>query len=706
LQRHGVPYSGVGERGAAGPAARRLAALLDLLERGRSLPAERWLDALASDIASPDLRDALHVAGIATLGDFADFVPDPTGMPRLPARRGLRADEAGQPVAIRRKVTVETLAALVSRARKTCARLAKPAPLLPAYVAWLTSFVRVLGWRSDTPGFREIAELFPDPERLAWPAVAAHEWPQLLRRALGDAGYGAIGGRGGGVQVQSVMEARGCRFDAVRVIGLNRGVFPRRLAEDPLLPDAVRRALRVVLPDLPIKLEAHEEERFLFAQLLRAAPRVWLSCARTDAAGRATPVSPLLERTEAALADAPVAATSPHDAWLEAALHGGRAAFAAALPEAIAAGRRAAELPEADVDRLAHTRIALLDEFDGRGARRATLGPYLGVVGAPRGPGDLRRAAPYVSHLESEARCPWQYFLEKLLRVGRQPDVWRALPGGKDKRLVGNVVHAALEVLCDPTRSDFGWPASAPQSVLIDAARRVVRDEGVALPGYAAALASAARPYIEVALRSDRETEPVLVGVEKQGTVAIDTPEGERALQFKVDRIEEVAGERIYTDWKTGNFTVTNTSDAGRDRQYVQKLAAGRLLQGHAYALTGARARYVYLDPKHDDALRVLEADPGGAQQAAFEASVATLFAARDAGAFPPRLRDASEDKEPRMCSTTCDVRQACLRGDSGVRRRIDEWFEATVAAAGDASGSNAATPIEQAALAVWQVAE
>jgi len=191
------------------------------------------------------------------------------------------------------------------------------------------------------------------------------------------------------------------------------------------------------------------------------------------------------------------------------------------------------------------------------------------------------------------------------------------------------------------------------------------------------------------------------VDVEKCVTVTIDTPDGERALRFQVDRIEEVGGERIYTDWKTGNLGLTNTTDAARARQYAQKLAAGRLLQGHAYALTGARARYVHLDPKHDDALRVIEADAGGAQQAAFEASVATLFAARDAGAFPPRLRAAREDKEPRMCSTTCDVRQACLRGDSGVRRRIDEWFEAAAAA-----GEPATSSIERAALALWKVSE
>ncbi len=707
LRRHGVPYSGVGERGAAGPAARRLAALLDLLERGRALPAERWLDALASGIATPDLRDALHVHGIATLEDLADFAPASDGGEgeaaakdtRLPARLGLHLGKDGVPRAIRRKVTPAQLAALAARARRTCQRLANPPPALPAFFERLQDLVRALGWRRDTPGYRDLFELFPDPERLAWPPVPEHDWPRLLRRALVGAGYGEIGGSGGGVQVLSVMEARGCRFDALRVIGLNRGVFPRRLGEDPLLPDAVRRVLRDVLPDLPIKLEAHEEERFLFAQLLRAAPRVWLSCARTDNDGRATPVSPLLERADVELREAPVVATSPRDAWLEAALHGGRAAFAQALPKAIAAGRRAAGLPEVEPGDLARTRLALLDELDGRGARRASLGPYLGVVGGMRGPADLRRAAPSVSHLENEARCPWKYFLERLLGLEPQPDVWRALPGGKDRRLVGNAVHGALQILCDPRRDDFGWPGSAPQSLLVEAAREEVRKSGVALPGYASALAAIARPYVEVAQQLDRDAQPTLIEVEKDVTVSLATPGGPRELRFRVDRTEEIGGDVFYTDWKTGNLEVDAKKEDSRDRQYVKQVAAGKLLQGHTYALDGVRARYVYLAPKHDEALRVLEADAGGAQQAAFEASVATLLAARDAGAFPPRLRKRDEDQEPGTCSRYCDIRQACLRGDSGVRRRLGAWLDAT-------SDVDDASSVEKAARAVWQVSE
>jgi hypothetical protein len=700
LRRHGVPFSGVGERGAPGPAGRRLGALVDLLERGSALPAERWLDALATGLASADLRDALHVAGVATLGDLVDATPRTwSEAPPLPARTGSIVAKDGSVNAPHRCVDAKRLASAASRAKRTLRALAAAparAPLAER-VAQLVALVETLGWEVETPGRAELDEVFPDAEHVGKRDVPREDWPRLLRRALGDAGTDAFGGSGGGVQVLTVMEARARRFDAVRVIGLNRGVFPRRLAEDPLLPDALRRVLRVVLPDLPVKTESHEEERFLFAQLLGSAPRVWLSCARTDAAGRPTAASPLLDRAGIALDDAPAATLcAPRDAWLDAALHAGRSAFADALPEALAAGRRAAGLPDGEAVAWSRARLAVLRELDPRDARRSSLGPYLGVVGPLRGPADPRRAAPWVSHLESEARCAWRFFLEKLLSLAPQPDVWRALPAAGDSRLLGIAVHGALQHLCDPGREDSPWPAEAPAGFLIESAREVVRKNGIALPGYARALASTAAAYVEVARALDRAEGPTLLEVEGDESVSLDGPGEPQTLRFRVDRIEERDGARCFTDWKTGRPTVDNKKPDARVEKHRAKLAAGELLQGHAYALTGARARYVYLRPGTDEALRVLDVDPNGSQFAAFEASVATLLVARELGALLPRLRKPDRDEEPRAC-TNCEVKQACLRGDSGVRRRLGAWVEAT---------GDDAPAFERAALALWQLPE
>ena len=46
-----------------------------------------------------------------------------------------------------------------------------------------------------------------------------------------------------------------------------------------------------VLPDVPIKKRGEDEERYLFAQLLAAAPNVTVSWTECDDDGKATPAS-------------------------------------------------------------------------------------------------------------------------------------------------------------------------------------------------------------------------------------------------------------------------------------------------------------------------------------------------------------------------------------------------------------------------------
>lgn len=58
-----------------------------------------------------------------------------------------------------------------------------------------------------------------------------------------------------------------------------------------------------------------------------------------------------------------------------------------------------------------------------------------------------------------------------------------------------------------------------------------------------------------------------------------------------------------------------------------------------------------------------------------FDTASGVLFDAWDAGGFFPRLRQAESDVEPGSCRF-CDVKQACLRGDSGARRRLGRWAD------------------------------
>jgi len=777
LGRLGVPFSGVDEPGAAGPAARRLGALEELLRLRGATAAERWLDALARVRERPgasgagpsqdaeasaaswrepgaleraDWLHALHTLGVVTLADVAslDVARLRDGV-RLAARRGLaRRDEEAPPHVSRRRVPAAVLARLVAAARScrdALDRLPDRAPLGVHRSATRQVALRALGWPAEPPAHgvatreaggraddvgRALARVLAalDPAESADDAAAQRpvsfeDWMGLLAPRLAAAGRDPLGGLGAGVQVLSVMEARARVFDGLWVLGLNRGLFPRRFSEDPLLPDALRRPLRDVLPDLPLKGAAPEEERFLFAQLLDAAPRVRVSCARQDGGGRQSPASPLLDRVaglevaDAVASDAEV--LSLHD-QLQRAARAGPGELAPVLGHALESARGDLGLGPIDAAALVGPRLAVVREIDD--PRRRDLGPYLGLVGATRHPLDPRRAPPWVTQLERMARCPWQVFLERIVRLAPPPDALDALPAAADARLLGNVVHAALQRLADPAPAApaaTGWPSEpAAEALLRESARAVLRDEGVALTGYANALARRAAPCVEVARRLALADPGEVVAAEAEHAVTVRDAGGRaRALAFKADLVEREthagspdAPRRLrVTDYKTGRPPVDARTEGRRRAQHRERLARGELLQAHAYARLGdglesgpgagtaaepseeTVGRYLYLAPEVDDALRVRVARPEDAD--VFEASVATLLEALDQGGLPPRLRDPARDEEPRACQS-CEVKLACLRGDSGTRRRLGAWSEA----------GSAASPAERAALAVWRL--
>jgi PD-(D/E)XK nuclease superfamily len=320
LRRLGVPFSGVGERGALLPAGRRAAAVLDLLRWGPEAPADRWLDACA--LLSPgervDLRLALGALGAARLRQVAALRDQELGGGlALPVREGvawmaagLRAGEPaeapppdddgeGRAVARARRISGRRLAQGVLLAARVHDRL----QAWPRRTAARAQLDALRGLMADVglgdpetagPLAAAVAELEREvPGKLE---LASDELRLLLARALGDGGSCPLGGDGGGVQVLSVAEARGRTFDHLFLIGLNRDVFPRPAPEDPLLPDDLRQVLRPLLPDLPLARDGFEDEQQAFAQLLAAAPDVCLSWRAADDDGKPLAASPLVER--------------------------------------------------------------------------------------------------------------------------------------------------------------------------------------------------------------------------------------------------------------------------------------------------------------------------------------------------------------------------------------------------------------------------
>lgn len=736
FRRLGIPFSGVGAAGPADGARRRIHALLALATRGGDTPAERWLDARLDldPVQRFELRLAFHAAGAARLRDAARLDADALlgGRDRLalPVRLGLVAgeDDDRAPRARSRGVGAARLRAALASARACedlLARWPERAPLA-AHLACLRALAAdALGWPRDAGERALLAGALADLEEATPPALELdrEEARLLLRRALRDAGATPIGGAGAGVQVLGAVEARARTFARLYLLGANREVFPRPILEDPLLPDALRVRLETLLPEIPVKARGFDEEHYLFAQLLSASPRVTLSWQVADDDGRARAVSPLVERLRLARGefaeDAPSlvarmdavrsAPRTAQEAALTEGLHGTRESFEALLPLALAERTEHGAAPGAAPEpaALARARLAVLRELDPVPARARELGPYFGFVGRARLPADLRRAPLYVTQVERLVACPWQTFLARLLGLEAPPDALDALPEASPL-LVGATVHAALEGIVRGALGGEGpreladaaagearpvpWPdADALERHVAEAARAAAREAGVALAGFDALLAAAARPLVEAA-RAHAWPAPgtgaSCVGAELDGAVALtDAEGGVRAIRFRADRVDRVDGALRLVDYKAG---------PAPEGALAAKIAAGTHLQAAAYAFaTGGEGRYAYLaEPPADDALPGVVASDAELR-AAFESAARTALAAFDAGAFFPRLARVEASAAPRRCSERCELHAACLQGDDGARRRLFAWAQREGAPASEA---------ERALLSLWRL--
>ena len=538
---------------------------------------------------------------------------------------------------------------------------------------------------------------------------------------------------GGGVRVSSAMEARGSAFDVLYLIGLERGAFPRTGGEDPLFPDAMRVPLTAVLPELPVKARRRDEERFLFAALCEAAPVVHLGFSEVDDEGTTLLPSPLLSRLAGSLDEdawavaPPVRPTRLEDAFPDGAVpprDASETAVVAALfrevlelgtaTRARALALRDTGVPEADRAALARHRSAVLDEFDGRGPSGERLGPWLGLVGT-NGVGDdwpdpFRVPQP-VTAFERFARCGWQLFLERVLRLEPLPDPLSTLPT-IDARHVGNTVHRALEdivgggsegaVLGEDLLDATGWVPRWPTEpedwlrIAERAARAELLEEGLPLPGLVRALARRSVPFLEAARerldgRDAGARNRVALAVEAQADLRVQLDEDEALeLTFRVDRLDRVRGAEDddatlqLVDYKTGAPWFDSKTAGTRARKTLESIAAGTHLQGIAYARSvaprAAVGRYVFLRDgveEHATSIDVdSRADAFEEWSDALDLALGRIATAWRSGVFLPRLiqpeRGGRIQSNP-ACAW-CQVAEACLRGDSSANARLARW--------------------------------
>ncbi len=737
LGRVGIPFSSPSATAPPGALHRRIAALLDLLGRRGAVTADRWLD-VAADVDPgrlADVRVALHGLGAARLSDVAGLLSadafDATRDLRLPVRHGLvsRGDPgdsaARQPVEVARGRLPGPALARIVRAAGALDRCLEAWPLVAAAAAHLEALrgvLRELRARDDCVGdaVDELARTLPPHLELAAADVVLLLGRALERRVRAE----PFGGEGAGVQVLDATAARGRTFSSLFVIGLNRDVFPRVVLEDALLPDPVRSVLRAILPELSLKETGVVEERYLFAQLLSASASVTLSWQTADEDGKPKAPSPLVERlrwlaTEDCRDPLPRSAGPPwvrtaREHALRASLRGGVEAFAPLLPLALAESERWAAGPA--LAETARARIAVLRELE----LRSGLGPYFGFVGSIRSELDPRHRDVWVTTLEGTASCPWQTYLQRLLGVEPRPDALSDLPEA-DRLKIGSTVHRALETLAagmgGAVRRPLAevvtlepkplvWPdAAAVGRAVHAAADRVRREAGIGLEGFTTVLAALARPAVDAARRIDEEERgrAMLLGAEIDGACEVLDAEGRpRSVRFRADRVDLDGVTLRLTDYKTGSpFSHVATDEAKRERDLLRAVGRGTHLQAAAYAVAAAGAngggrgvgRYVFLSERTKGDRRFpVDSDPAETTES-FRGAVGAALDVFDRGAFFPRL-STPEGDTPDRCEW-CEVAEACLRGDSGARRRLQRWAET---APKDAAGA------EGALLTVWRL--
>lgn len=709
LARLAIPFSAHGAPRSGDAAARRAAALVRLLEEGANAPVDVWLAAAsATGAARGGLREALHACGAGRLADLA------VGDLELGAFHGVE----------------DRVRALLAHASAWPAH----GPVEAHRLQLLEVLDKHLGWSRDG----EEARLFDVFDGLAdeLPArfvLSRAEWLLLVRRALERGVAAEIGGSGGGVQVLSAMAARGRCFESLFVLGMNRGAFPRQPVEDPLLPDALRGALQAVLPDLPIPARGYAEERHLFAELLSASPRVTLSWQFVSDEGRESARSTFVGRLLLARPDLPIESSvepgpddaSPrraHEHAVHAALRMPRALLSGVRTEALREVRRAfGATADGDVAAIARVQLAVLEELDpdlrtreGR-SRAARPGPFLGFTGLRSGDETL-----FVTRIEDLARCAWQYLLRRKLQLEPVRDALAALPH-LDARLRGAAAHAALERIAReagaPVRIaldvalaggavEVPWPDAARiASIAHEEAARVAAEAGIRNAGFVRVLARWTEAALAVARDSDWRDGPVaVVGAELHWHTEIEDARGRsRRIGFRVDRADAASGSLRLTDYKTGRIPSEAGSDGKRAEHFLADVRRGSALQAVAYASGGrslsarAEGRLLFLQEAVDAPLRERIATSDDAALAdAFAASARIALAAHDAGAHLPRLVDPVTGDEPEACNW-CEVRAACLRGESEPRRRLYEWADA--AAGTDAQHT---TPLREAADLAW----
>jgi RecB family exonuclease len=372
--------------------------------------------------------------------------------------------------------------------------------------------------------------------------------------------------------VLDAVQARAVPCSHLFLIGAVHGAWPRELADDPFLPDRIRKPLRATLRrPVPLRGSAGAEERSLFGLLLaQTRARVSISWAERDAQGRTLSPSALLRNLPFIAPGTDVVEMQPSPALESFA----RAPAAwAAHDAAVAAG---------------HLQLACIEDPQGHDLS------FDGAVGADA-LAALGALAP--TFLEGLGRCALRAFFDHVLRARELEQPGSA---GLDDAESGRFVHAVLDELYGELgrRGALAPGASAPSALALAAQLLPAALERAAaqfrgdmqkrhprlFEAYLDAMAASIHDFLQRDLGALLPSGVASIESERDVSARIDVGGGAAlAVEGRIDRIvRRPDGSLRVGDYKTGAFK----------KQLARlEIRRGRSLQLPLYTLAIARSR-------------------------------------------------------------------------------------------------------------------
>ena len=512
-------------------------------------------------------------------------------------------------------------------------------------------------------------------------AVSREDFIATMHETLAAATINRGRYRRDGITICDRMSARGVRFRALFLPGLAEGAAPVAPREDPILPDADRRRINILLSGdnhhpLPLKSQRSEEERLLFALAVDSAQDYLIvSYSATNEKGDARLPSRFVLELCRILQGEPVAA----DRIQESPYHHRAGSY-----------RTADDVIRRAISEDGYQQGRLTQLFPLTGRKRALRSLYAGDTAVQRylgcslsrsyGPSftnwdgmmpdgwrsrDDERAFS-VSELEGYTDCPFKYLMRHRLELESWQEPERQL--GLPKMTIGSIVHRVLErLLTDIAETNRISPDNLPWAQerlrqildsetakarrrlpLIDIIWRLERD----------ALRLRLNSFIQEEYREPSEFRFHTAEEEFEQSINFKASEGSLSLRLigridRIDRTPDGSALRL-VDYKTGSIRTKSDSFSGGVGLQSPLYLKAALQKYPECDAAASRAEYVHILPDGEVKIIPFSGEALAEKETELGDLVVAITTGISAGCFPPQ-------PETRKCSG-CDYQRACDR--------------------------------------------